>query len=45
MGLISAEDEHNRGGDEVLHGLPNVVKVVQDVLIFNETLQIHLQHV
>lgn len=38
MGLISAGDER-----EVLHGLPNVVKVVEDVLIFDATLKTYLQ--
>lgn len=35
MGLISAGDEHNRRGDEALVGLDNVIKVVEDILIFD----------
>ena len=34
MGLISAGDKHNRRGEEALKGIENLVKVVEDVLVF-----------
>ena len=34
MGLISAGDEHNCLGEEPLKGVENLVKVVDDVLIY-----------
>ena len=43
--LISAGDEHNRRGDEVLAGVDNVRKVVEDVLIYNVDWATHVQHV
>ena len=42
MGLISAGDEHNRRGDDALAGVDNVVKVVEDVLVFNADLDSHI---
>ena len=45
MGLISAGDEHNRRGDEALAGLTNIIKVVEDILIFDDDLETHLKRV
>ena len=45
MGLISAGDEHNRRGDEALHGLANVAKVVEDVIIYDPDLDSHIRHI
>ncbi|CAL8106515.1 unnamed protein product [Orchesella dallaii] len=45
MGLISAGDEHNRRGDEALTGIPNVEKVVEDILIYDMDLQAHIKRV
>ena len=45
MGLISAGDEHNRRGDEVLAGVDNVRKVVEDVLIYDADWATHVQRV
>ena len=45
MGLISAGNEHNRRGDEVLMGLENVLKVVEDVLVYDTDLEAHVGHV
>ena len=45
MGLISAGDEHNRRGDEALKGIANVVKVVEDVLIFDNDFDAHVERV
>ena len=45
MGLISAGDEHNRHGDEALKGIENVVKVVEDVLIFDNDFDAHVERV
>ena len=45
MGLISAGDEHNRRGDEALKGIQNIVKVVEDILIFDNDLETHLSRV
>ena len=44
-GLISAGDEHNRRGDEVLAGVDNVRKVVEDVLIYDADWATHVQRV
>ena len=45
MGLISAGDEHNRRGDEALHGLANVAKVVEDVIIYDPDLDSQIRDV
>ena len=45
MGLISAGDEHNRRGDEALKGIESVVKVVEDVLIFDNDFDAHVERV
>ena len=45
MGLISAGDEHNRRGDDALAGVDNVVKVVEDVLVFDADLDSHIARV
>ena len=44
MGLIFAGDEHNRHGDEALKGIENV-KVVEDVLIFDNDFDAHVERV
>ena len=38
-------DEHNRRGDEALKGIENVVKVVEDVLIFDNDFDAHVERV
>ena len=45
MGLISAGDEHNRRGDEVLAGVDNVLKVVEDDMIYDVHWATHVQRV
>ena len=45
MGLISAVNEHNRRGDEVLAGFDNVQKVVEDFLFNNADQATHVQRV
>ena len=45
MGLILAWDEHNRHGYEVLPGVDNVRKVVEDVLIYDADWTTHVQRV
>ena len=44
-GLISAGDEHNRRGEEALKGIENIVKVVEDVLIFDNDFDAHVERV
>lgn len=36
MGLMSAGDEHNHRGNDAIHGIDNVLKVTEDILILNE---------
>jgi len=45
MGLISAGDEYCRRTDEALGGLPNIVKSVDDILVFGDNEQGHLNDV
>ena len=45
MGLVSSGDEYNRRGDEALQDAKNTVKVVDDILIFDEDYQSHLNNV
>ena len=45
MGLISAGDEHNRRSDDAFAGMENVVKVVEDVLIFDADFNTHVERV
>ena len=45
MGLVSAENEHNRRGDEALLGIDNIAKIVEDVLIYDVDLDQHVQRV
>ena len=45
MGLISDRGEHNRCGQEVLVGVDNVRKVVEDVLIYDVDLATPVQRV
>ena len=45
MGLISGGDEHNRRGDEILDGFDNVIKVVEDILIYDKDYKEHVKRV
>ena len=45
MGLISAGDEHNRRSDDAFAGVENVVKFVEDVLIFDADFNTHVERV
>ena len=45
MGLISSGDDDNRRGDQILHGIGNMVKVVEDILIFDADLDTHIRRV
>ena len=44
MGLVSTGDEYCRRGDLALQGLTNSVKVVDDILLYSETLVEHERH-
>jgi hypothetical protein len=43
MGLVSAGDEYNRRSDEALEGLTGMVKLVDDICIFSDTYEEHVQ--
>ena len=45
MGWISAGDEHNRRSDDAFAGVENVVKVVEDVFIFDADFNTHVERV
>ena len=45
MGLVSTGDEYNRRGDLALCGLPDMVKVVDDVLAWSKTYAEHIDNV
>ena len=45
MGLCSTGDEYNRRGDEALAGIPNLVKVADDILLWDEDYDDHLLHI
>ncbi|QQP39119.1 Transposon Tf2-6 polyprotein [Caligus rogercresseyi] len=45
MGLISAGDEFNRRGDDAIAGIPNVKKIVEDIIIYDKDEDTHLQRV
>ncbi|XP_066982187.1 uncharacterized protein [Macrobrachium rosenbergii] len=45
MGLCSTGDEYNRRGDEALSGIPNLAKVVDDIIIWDDDLESHCQHI
>lgn len=45
MGFIFVGDEYNRRSDEVFVGFSNVVKVVEDVFIFDEDYDIYVERV
>lgn len=45
MGLINAGDEHNRRGDDAIAGIPNVKKIVEDILIYDEDFTTHIKRV
>lgn len=44
MGLVSTGDEYCRRVDLALQGLGNFVKVVDDILVFSDTLEEHERH-
>jgi hypothetical protein len=43
MGLISAGDEYNRRSEEALEGLTGLVKLVDDICIFSDTYEEHVE--
>ena len=45
MGLTTSGDEYNRRGDEALQGIPETVKIVDDVLSYESDYQKHLNNV
>ena len=45
MGLSSSSDEYNRRGDLAVEGLKGLSKIVDDVLVFSDTLQEHIEAV
>ena len=45
MGLCSTGDEYNRRGDEALSGIPNLAKVVDDIIICDKDLVTHIQRI
>ncbi len=45
MGLASAGDEHNMRGDMAIQGIPNVKKIVEDILIYDKDYDTHLKRV
>ncbi|KAK3866861.1 hypothetical protein Pcinc_027639 [Petrolisthes cinctipes] len=44
MRLVSSGDEYNRTGYISLDQIPNTIKVVDDILAYDNTYQEHLQH-
>lgn len=45
MGLVSSGDEYCRRGDIALAGIPNLQKVVDDILIYDKTFEEHYIHI
>ena len=45
MGLTSAGDEYNRRTDEALADLPRTEKIVDDILLYDQTWEQHINHV
>ena len=45
MGFISTGDSYNLRGNDVLQGLHNVHKIVDDILIEDSSIEDHLKHV
>ena len=45
MGLNATGDEYNRRSDEAVGDLPNTVKVVDDLLVYEETFEEHVERV
>ena len=45
MGLSSTGDEYCRRGDQVINGMTNITKVVDDTLIYDTDLHQHFQRV
>ena len=45
MGFISTSDSYNLRGNDVLQGLHNVHKIVDDILIEDSSIEDHLKHV
>ena len=44
-GLISSGDEYNRSGDVALGEIPRTLKIVDDLLVHDNTYRTHLSHV
>ena len=45
MGLNATGDEYNRRSDEAVGDLPNTVKVVDDLLVYEETFEEHVERI
>ena len=45
QGLISTGDHYNLRGDQILGDIPQTVKIVDDILVYDHTYNEHLQHV
>lgn len=45
LGLSSSSDEYNRWGDLAVEGLKGLSKIVDDVLVFSDTLEEHVEAV
>ena len=45
MGLVSSGNEYNCRGDIAMGDLPRIIKVVDDLLAYDDTYQKHLKHV
>ena len=45
MGLVSSGDEYNRRGDQALGDIPQTVKIVDDILIYDRSYREHLERV
>jgi hypothetical protein len=45
MGLINAGDEHNERGDKAIEGIPNVKKIVEDIIIYDMDYETHVRRV
>ncbi|KAK4329508.1 hypothetical protein Pmani_000139 [Petrolisthes manimaculis] len=45
MGLVSSGDEYNRRGDQALGDVPNTIKIVDDILVYDSTYSAQLDHV
>ena len=45
MDLSSTGDEYSRRGDEALNGILNMQKVVDDILMYDESIENHYEYV